>query len=253
MSKKALLTFTFAALVGVISAQSLRFGYYDGWNEFHAYNNNEVVICETEPNEIGEIAFEAALQNLTSDPIDVIVEKEHIFIVDGTENSFCWGLCYSPATNVSNPRTLDGNAVSILHELSFHHQIDPTYSGDPSQYIAGTSIVKYYAYPADNTSDRVCLEMHFKYDPSNVTENPVRLGHAYPNPASSMVYFDLNVDSDVVVSVYNLLGQEVKTQRVGRDQNRVSIAVDDFQPGVYFCSFQINSETVSTEKFIVKR
>ena len=253
MFKKTLLTLTFAALVGVISAQSLRFGYYDDESVFHAYDDNEVVICDNEPNEIGEIAFEAALQNLTGDPLEVIVEKEHIFIVEGTENSFCWGNCYSPSTFISNPKTLEGNDISALHDLSFHHQIDPSYSGDPSQYIEGTSIVKYYAYAENDPHTRICLEMHFKYDPSSVSENTLAFGHAYPNPASSTVNFNLNVNSEVVVSVYNLLGQEVKTQQVSRDQNRVSIAVDDLQSGIYFCSFQINNEAVRTEKFIVKR
>lgn len=255
MFKKVLLTLTLTAMVGVIAAQSLQFGYYDESNTFHAYNNNAQITCNATPNEWGEMLMDAALKNLTGDEIEVIVEKEHIQIVEGTENSFCWGLCYLSTVFVSNPKPLGANAVSDDGALSFHYQVDPTYSGDPTQYLPGTTIVKYYAYPADNVDDRVALTVNFTYSAASVAESTVSMGHAYPNPASTQVNFDFRAygNENVKVVVYNLLGQEVKSQLVGAYQNRVSIAVDDFQPGIYFCSFLVNDEVVKTEKFIVKR
>ena len=53
--------------------------------------------------------------------------------------------------------------------------------------------------------------------------------------------------------VYNLLGQEVKSTVVNGTQGKVVITLDDFQSGIYFCSFFMDGEMVKTEKFIVKK
>ena len=45
----------------------------------------------------------------------------------------------------------------------------------------------------------------------------------------------------------------MKSQLVNSRQSRINISVNDLQPGIYFCSFQVNNEVVKTEKFIVKR
>ena len=70
-----------------------------------------------------------------------------------------------------------------------------------------------------------------------------------------MVYFDFkdNRADNIKTVVYNLLGQEVKSQFISGSQGRISIPVTDFQPGIYFCSFFVNEEMVATEKFIVKK
>mgnify|MGYP002859978121 CR=1 FL=1 len=249
--KKIVFTLMFMAVMGLMSAQSLQFEW-DGT----VYANNEVIICDVEPNEWGEMVQEMQIRNLTDETLSVLVEKEHIQIVEGTENSFCWGNCFTPEVFISTrPVEVEGNTVSDPGMLSFHYQVDPTYSGDPSNCIAGTTIVKYYAYPSDNPDDRVCLEIWFAYNATNVAESTISVGQAYPNPASTQVNFDFKAagNADINAVVYNLLGQEVKSQFINTHEGRVSIAVNDLQPGIYFCGFQANGKVMKTEKFIVKR
>lgn len=249
--KKSIFTLAFLAIMGWVSAQSLQFEY-DG----HVYANGETIIC-THAEEWGEMVQEMQIRNLSSTSLDVMVKREIVKIVDGTENSFCWGTCFSSMVDVSpRPQALGGGAVSDKGLLSFHQLIDPTYSGDVNNFVSGTSIVKYYAYPANNEEDKVCVEVWFAYNATGVSEKSnVSFGHAYPNPASSMVRFDYNlsVADNVSVAVYNLLGQEVMSEQLNNLQGVVAFSVADLNDGVYFCNLFVNGQAVKTEKFVVKK
>ena len=254
MIKKTLLSIALCGLFGFLSAQSLQFGYYDEEAAFHGYDNNLHVICDNAPTEWGEITMEKlGIKNLTANDINVVVEKEEVSLVEGTENSFCWGNCYTPMVFVSDPPLLvPAGTVSDPGELSFHHQIDPTFEG--TGMIPGTSVVKYHAYPAGQPEDRATLEVWFAYHAENVVETPASFGKAYPNPAVNTVRFDVQGGHGTIKAVlYNLLGQEVKHQMADCAQGKIEFTVNDLQDGIYFCSFFVNNEKVKTEKFIVKR
>lgn len=254
MIKKALLTITLCGLFGFLSAQSLQFGYFDEDAVFHGYANNECVVCDNVPNDWGEIALEkVGIKNLTGASLDVMLRKEEIELVPGTENSFCWGQCYPSYVSVSsNPVTLNAGMVSDPTALSFHHQIDTTYEG--TNLIPGTSVVRYHAYPSGHPEDRATLEVWFAYNAEQLDETPIRFGKAYPNPAVNNVRFDIQGGHGMVKAVmYNLLGQEVKKQTVNAAQGKIEFTVNDLHDGIYFISFFVNDEMVKTEKFIVKR
>ena len=248
--KKSIFTLVFLAFMAFASAQTLQFEF-DG----RVYENNEVIIC-SEPSEIGELMLEMQIRNLTNETIPVVVSKEEIKLIDGTENSFCWGInCYGADTYESRPYNLAGNAVSSSNELSFHHYLDLTYSGDPANFAVGTSVVRYSAYSSDDPDNKICLVVWFAYGAESINENQVVLGHAYPNPASSMVRFNYELPSvaNASVSVYNLLGQEVLKQDLTSLQGQAVLSVADLTEGIYFCNLKVDGRTVKTEKFIVRK
>ena len=250
MMKKSIFTLAFLAVMAFASAQSLQFEL-DG----RVFANNEKYICETAPNDWGEIELKMQLRNLTDKALEVVVEKEYVKIVDGTSNTFCWGSCLGPDGFVTRPVIMEPFAVSGDGELSFHYQVDPTYSGDEASYLVGTSMLKYYAYPADDPSVKTCIEIWFAYGASNIDENKINFSHAYPNPASSVVRFNYQLPSagNVSVSVYNLLGQEVLSQQLGALQGQAVLSVADLTEGIYFCNLKVDGRAVKTEKFVVKK
>ena len=248
MLKKSVFTLALMAFVAFASAQSLQFEL-DGY----VFANGEKVIC-THVEEWGEMIQEMQLHNLTSASIDVMIKREIVQNVEGTQNSFCWGTCYGPNVDCSpRPQALEAGAVSLPGLLSFHQAIAS--AEDPEVFITGTSIVKYYAYPADNENDQVCIEVWFAYGAESIDENQVALGHAYPNPASSVVRFNYELPNaaNASVSVYNLLGQEVLKQDLDMLQGQVALSVADLTEGIYFCNLKVNGRTVKTEKFIVRK
>lgn len=249
MIKRSLLTLTLCAVVGMIFAQSLRFEK-DGV----IYPNNAVITVTEPTNNFGEMAVELQLRNVSLNPLDVVLEKEHVSIVEGTENSICWGSCFDPSVFISpNPVNIDGGSVSEPGMLSFHYQLDPTYTGQ--NLIPGTTIVKYHAYPPRDPEDRITIEVHYSYNPESVADNSIQVSKAYPNPATSQINFDFKCNDFGMVKavLYNLLGQEVDSRMLNSVQGKVTFPLDNCQPGIYFCSFFVNDEMVKTEKFIVKK
>lgn len=234
------------AVFGFVSAQSLQFEW-DG----HVYADNDVILCD-EPNLIfNEMVQHMQIRNLSDEAINVVVMKEELEMVEGSLNYFCWGLCYGSGTFVSAPVEMAAGSVSGEGDLGFHHNYDPDFTFDPEQWLTGTSVVKYTAYNERNEADCVSVTVKFVYGETSVEENQISFSHAYPNPASSAVHFNVNCEGAASVALYNLLGQEVLTQNV--ENGQITLSVADLNEGIYFCNLKVNGMVVRTEKFVVKK
>ena len=235
--KKAFFTLALLAVTTLLSAQTLQFEH-DG----HVYENGETIISPF--NELyGEYVTELNIRNLSNNDMNVIVEQDILQSADGIMMQLCWGLCMVGNEHVvSNPVSVPAQTLST-DIVALH-----------CSFMEGeTGVVKaiYHAYDESDPDSKISLIVLYGQT-ANVDETPFNLGQAYPNPATTQVQFDLQCNSNVDVTVYNLLGQEVKSQFVSEHQNRVKIDVDDLQPGIYFCRFSVNGNIVKTEKFIVK-
>ena len=239
--KKTFLTLMLLAVVTVMSAQSLQFEY-----EGTVYQNGQTVISTFDDIIFFEYVKEINIRNLSNQNIKVVVEQVVLEPAVGAMVSMCWGQCLAPGNHI----------VSDTVGISAQTLSDEIFSAHCSFTEGETGVVKaiYYAYDFNNPDDKTSIIV-LSGETANVAEHSISLGQAYPNPASTQVNFNYNCDgnSDINVLVYNLLGQEVKAQSVCGSHGKICIPVDDLQPGIYFCSFQVNNEAVRTEKFIVKR
>lgn len=244
MIKRSIFTLMFLAVMGWASAQSLQFE----WNG-QVYSEGETIECTNDEYGYGEYIQHMQIRNNTTEQKKILIEKEIVQDLETVINSFCWGMCYGPDTYVS-PTAVNVPANSLnTDDLSFH----AIYS-DPE--VFGDVIIKYYAYEERNPNDRISIIVRFRKSGASLHETAtVCFGQAYPNPASSMVNFDYNFSgcNRASVSVYNLLGQEVKSQDVNGLQGHVSISVSDLNEGIYFCKLFVNGCAVKTEKFVVKK
>lgn len=242
MVKKTIFTLAFLAVMGWVSAQSLQFE----WNG-HAFQDGETIECTNDEYGIGEFIQHMQLRNLTSNGLNVIVEKEAVEDLAGTSNSYCWGGCFDNTVFVSDPVAIPANSVTDGVALSFH----VTYRDG----IFGKVHMRYYAYDESDYDHRISINVIFNKLDVGVNETAVRFGQAYPNPASSVVSFDYNINAGdkASIAVYNLLGQEVMKQPVNSLQGRLSISVADLNEGIYFCNLFVNGYAVKTEKFVVKK
>ena len=68
----------------------------------------------------------------------------------------------------------------------------------------------------------------------------------YPNPASSVLYFEENVDA---VRIYSIVGKNVLTKYL---QNTNSVNVSELSKGIYFINFYSDNEYLGIRKFMVK-
>lgn len=236
--KKTIFTLLLLAVVSLMSAQTLQFER-DG----EVYQDGQTIVASFE---LYEYVATMHIRNLTDNGQDVMVEQNVIETADGASAYMCWDQCSAPANHiVDGPVSIPAQSLSV-NELSCHVMFE----GEET----GVVLVAYTAYDRANPDESITINVLFgQY--AGTEEHTVTLGQAYPNPASSLVHFDFsgNGNSSVKAVIYNLLGQEVKSQSVNGAQGRISFSVDDLQPGIYFCSFQIGDEMVRTEKFFVKR
>ena len=237
MIRRSILTLMLLAFIGGVTAQTLQFE----WNG-QVFADGEEIICTNDEYGYGEIIQHMQVRNLTDNSLDVILEQEIIQNLEGTMISFCFGQCYAPGTNVSGP-------VAILPHQVNDEQNDMTlhvlYDG-----VHGTVVMKYYAYAQNDPENKISIYVRFGYGADGVSESVASMGHAYPNPATSSVRFNVEGVANANIAIYNLLGQEVLNQKVEAGQATISVA--DLEKGIYFCNLVVNGKTVSTEKLVVK-
>ena len=240
--KKSIFTLILMAVIGYVSPQTMQFEW-----QGTVYSEGQTIECTNDEYGFGEYIQHMEIRNNTSETLKVLIEKEVVQDLEGVMNTFCWGMCFGPDVFVS-PEAKEVPAGGVnTDELSFH----ALYPED----VFGDVIVKYYAYEERNPDQRISIIVRFRKSGVGVVENMARLGHAYPNPAASLVHFDyeLSAGNEVSVSVYNLLGQEVMSQRLNNLQGVAAFSVADINEGIYFCNLDVNGQAVKTEKFVVRK
>lgn len=78
---------------------------------------------------------------------------------------------------------------------------------------------------------------------------------AYPNPASDNVSIKYDVkggSENVVLNVYDVLGQEIVSRNLDSVKGVEKIDVRSMNSGVYFYAIKVAEKTVRTERFIVR-
>lgn len=240
MFKKSIITLMLLAAIGYASAQTLQFEL-DG----NVFYDGEAIECTNDEYGYGEYIQHMQIRNLTSNDMNVIIEKEVIETLEGTINSFCWGMCYGPDTYIS-PEAVTVLANSLnTDDLSFHNIYEPD--------VFGYVVVRYYAYDEHNPDERVSIIVKFHKSGEGVNDNTQTMGQAYPNPASSMVSFDYSFDGNLTAVVYNIVGQEMLRQDLNASNGQMSFSVADLNDGIYFCTMLVNGRAFTTQKFIVKK
>jgi hypothetical protein len=240
--KKAIL---FVYLIGIAAF----YGYSQSFtlsDSTGAVANNSTVVFTGLPSDdlISSYVF---VTNISSSAKDVRVKKVEIDLVDGSANTFCWGLCYSPNIYVS----LDTQNIAAGGTNYFD------FVGDyMPQTVSGISVIRYVFFDDHNTSDTVCFNVEYHAFPlgvENVHKGTQSIA-AYPNPANAVLNFEYNVSGiDSKIVVRNLLGSTVKEVAIGNSGDRKStISVADLSNGVYFYSLVEGGQVLTTKKFIVK-
>lgn len=244
--KRIVLFFMALAAVSFASAQS-----FIVMRDGQVLPSGEKIIVTAVDPVMNEMIVDLSVKNNSEASLDLILSRENVQMVEGMSSYFCWDFCYPATVSVSNPETYEPGETK--EHKSLHY--GPDYNVQ-EQMLPGTTICKYSISSRANPSETFTLEVWFAYNATSLDERSLTqcsFGAAYPNPASSTVSFQCNVvnNADASLSIYNLLGQEVKAQTINK-QGKISVAVDDFQEGIYFCNFMVDGKLLKTEKFIVK-
>lgn len=186
----------------------------------------------------------------TNADMGLIAEKVELQVVEGTNNSICLGLCYSPSVYVSPVVEF---TAGVPQEYSMHYMYN-----ESMESVAGLEqIMQYYLYTETNPDDKFIINITFKYSLDGVEDysSSAVFSNAYPMPASDVVNFDYNFASnvDAQIAIFNMMGQEVMRNEINGMSGKASINVSDLADGVYFYSLIINGKTEKSNKLIIRK
>lgn len=149
------------------------------------------------------------------------------------------------------------NGLFITEGL-LYNSYPPTSLHD--MYYPGTLI-----YTRSQGTERVPVFPVFRYYVScenmgiaDLENKGFRLGEAYPNPSNGQIVripFELAKTSNINISIYNNLGQVVKTIANGQfaqGVNGVDITTSDLNSGVYYYTLNMNGFS-TTQRFVVSK
>ncbi|MFW6019940.1 MAG: T9SS type A sorting domain-containing protein [Bacteroidales bacterium] len=241
--KRIILFLSFLFLtVSFATAQSLSLSH----NE-NTINNGDEVTVYGDTTSTNTIYSYIDVTNNTGNDVDVLVKKVELSLVSGAENTFCWGVCYTPSTYVSpDAVTIDAGSTTS----DFYGEYMP--KGN-----LGESEIMYVFYPENDENDSTAVIVNYNATPVSVEENNFNpdLGDAYPNPADNKVFFKYDMQEPVnnaKIIIRNMIGSIVKEKRLSQSSGKVSFETFDLNEGIYFYSYIINDETYITRKLVVK-
>ena len=242
MRKFVLLTLTFVlfAIVGLAQIPSLTLTH-DGL----ALPNNSDVVYNGSPT-AGEIVADAiTITNNSGNPVNVLVKKVEMQLVDSTSNTFCWGLCFPPDVFVSPDPIAIGPGQTNSSDFSGHYYP----GGHP-----GLTIIRYVFFNQSDPMDSVCFNAHFDAGVGlDELASKVTLSQAYPNPATSYTQFSYSVEPgvDATLIMRNVLGATINRTAL-KGSGTVRIATDDLSEGIYFYTIMVNGKATQSGKVIVQ-
>jgi hypothetical protein len=193
--------------------------------------------------------------------------------VCGTTN-FCYRSIYAAYKDFAGEWVLDENGINLCQD--FMHEMDEAYPCVAA--TNGYNGVFWVMYSADqnqglyidisdtypNSNGGVLTENYFyacmiRPEGMGINEqeaiNPMTSTRVYPNPASDVLNIEVNASqaSEMSISVYNIMGQNVMNQNVNvtTGMNTRNINISELNSGIYFVTVKANGFE-NTMKFIVK-
>ncbi|MFM2196072.1 MAG: Secretion system C-terminal sorting domain [Bacteroidota bacterium] len=194
----------------------------------------------------GEMVAEWPVANLTNNAISIKCVREELSLVPGTQNYFCWGVCYGETTTVS---VLAQNILPGDTNDTFYAHYKPLGN-------VGQSDINYCFFNTADPSDRACHTVHYCFeclveipeiqnatqDISFQGENPLHgiglYNYALPNESGNFILTDMH-------------GKKVKQVTLNGRNGQIILSASELSSGLYFINISSNASTFTT-KIIVE-
>ncbi len=197
-----------------------------------------------------EVVAHARVKNNTDRNVSVLVERITHDTITGSLNQFCWVQCFAPWVDVSpTPFEIPASDTTPGETFSGHYL---------PQGKLGVTKLEYVFFIETEPNDSVSFVVNFKVTPASIDtwKDNIKFGNAYPNPASSTVYFDYELPTtfdNAKVKIFNLLGQSLAEQKITQQSGKVQLPVEQLKEGVYFYSLLIDNQNIISKKLIIRR
>lgn len=232
--KKFILGVVLIAVASVCHSQGLEFSGQDE-------------ITYGQPSSI-DIPSYITVQNNSDQTRNIKVRRNPIDILDGTSNWFCWVLCWQDIIDTSS-YSLHLDPGEVTEEFSAHI--------NPGGQEYGNWLIEYCFYDVNDPEFEYCTVVHWSTaDPLSTEDlSDSKLVYPQPNPCSDIVRFNIlneKLPTNSVLSIFSVVGEKIKEQRIQSGVKVVEMDVNDLSPGVYIYSLTNGGNKLNSGRLIVK-
>ena len=245
MMNKYALAFTALALAPVANGQNWITLTDEGGNDV---TNGSVTFSAPGSNALMEVDL---LAEVATGPRVVNVKRYELNVITGSQNYFCWDLCYLPRNAGQTPLWIG----SDYHTLDAGVEFNGFHAYHLPNGTIGAMCYRYVWYDTANPSDSAQVDICFDNAVGIAEVATVQAFTLSPNPANDVVgvSFDPVGGSADAIVVHNALGAQVLTAPVAIAQRGVQLKTATLVSGVYFVSLQQQGRTIGTQRLVVTR
>ncbi len=240
MMKHLLFPLLFASIGLATRAQVVLLEDLDG----NQVNGQSVTVVASEPDLLMEYDLITTLAGSVGKTINV--KRYELNVVPGSQNYFCWGVCYLPVASGAKPYWLSVDSVEMLPAVEF--------TGFHAYYMpGGTSDVagfRYVWYDIADHNDSTWLDIHFDTQQVGMEELAVDGFSVFPNPARGT---DVTIEHALSGSaqgaelvIYDALGSRVFQQMIAGGSARTTIKAGTLPVGLYLATVEQGGRLMAT-------
>lgn len=183
------------------------------------------------------------VKNISNNSVQVSCTKWYLYIVPGSNNTFCWANnCYPPTTFTSSMK------------LIAPQETVTDFSGD--YYPNGNFGISYIRYTFNvYHGDSAWIVFKFDATGSGINSNTIsKLSKPFPNPAGSVVNIPYQISSSQKgsIEIFDMIGKLKTSISLNPKKNMISIPIDEYNDGIYFVQLKVNGNCIGTEKLMIK-
>lgn len=204
----------------------------------------------------GQILVQALdVQNITGTTRTINVKRYELTVLPGSQNYFCWGVCYDAAAAEERPFWVSQHPVVIgAGEVNSNFYGDYKPMGNP-----GTASFRFVWFDMDSPNDSTWVDIAYSaLEPAGIAEaSAVKGFSAFPNPSvdgSISFNYDLaHAAPGTRLALYNMLGERKLVKAIGAAQGSVVLQDGELASGVWFAVIERNGRPLATKRVVVLR
>jgi len=182
----------------------------------------------------GELVADWSVQNISNNALSVRASRNVISEVAGSENYFCWGVCFTSEVNIS--------PAQIAQQMPAGSTNDTFYAHYRANGYAGQTEVEYCFFDANNTADRSCHRVLYCVDVAECVVSVSELDsestnlEIFPNALSGLGKISYSLPLGLrkgQIDIFSTTGQLVKSVQLNSREGLVLIHGSDFANGTY--------------------
>jgi hypothetical protein len=210
---------------------------------------NEKTVKITDVNDYVEV--KAFVKNVSSSPLNVkVMETGRAVASEKVRINYCWGgLCVPSVKDMES----EAEQIGVNAESELKVDLYP-------ENTTGANQVSYRIFPVGSLE---ALDVTFKINVTSGSTSITRLvnnatgatlSQPYPNPSSSLSTLNYHIPGNykkAFLVIFDMFGKEVARIELERANDAVSINVKKLNPGLYFCSLEVDNKLVSSQRLLV--